>query len=187
MKPLDIKPAQGTLLISEPFLKDYYFRRSVILLAEHDENGSFGLIINKPVNIKLNEVIKDFPTFDSNLSIGGPVKTDSLFILHTLGSKIENSSKIMQGLYWGGNIDTIKSMIEDKKINNDDIRFYIGYSGWDADQLTKELKENSWVVTKAKSKKMLFESPEDLWKNELKSLGNDYAQWINYPLDPMMN
>ena len=187
MKPVDIKPAQGTLLISEPFLKDYYFRRSVILLAEHDDNGSFGLIINKRIEIKLREIIKDFPDFDANLYIGGPVKTDSLFVLHTLGNKIDNSSKIIQGLYWGGNIDTIKSMIEDKKITKEDIRFYIGYSGWDAQQLDRELKENSWVITKAKPKQLLFDAPEDMWKNMLKSMGREYASWVNYPLDPMMN
>lgn len=187
MKTLDLKPAQGTLLISEPFLRDYYFRRSVILLAEHDENGSFGLIINKPLELKLNEIVKDFPSFDANVYIGGPVKTDNLFILHTLGNKIPNSSKIIEGLYWGGEIDIIKSMIEDKKILSQNIRFYIGYSGWEANQLTRELKEHSWVVTKLKSEKILHESPTDMWKNILKSMGEDYSMWINYPLDPMMN
>ncbi len=187
MKPLDIKPAQGTLLISEPFLKDYYFRRSVILLAEHDETGSFGLIVNKPVEIKLNEIIIDFPHFEADIYIGGPVRTDSLFVLHTLGNKIEKSSKIMNGLYWGGDIDMIKSMIEDKRITKNDIRFYIGYSGWEAKQLEREMDENSWVVAKAKSNKVLFESPESMWKNMLKSMGEEYAMWVNYPLDPIMN
>jgi putative transcriptional regulator len=187
MKALDLKPAQGTLLISEPFLRDYYFRRSVVLLAEHDESGSFGLIINKPIEIKLNEIVKDFPDFDASVYIGGPVKTDNLFVLHTLGSKIPSSSKIIEGLYWGGDIDVIKSMIEDKKIHPQNIRFFIGYSGWEADQLNRELKENSWVVTKLKSEKILHESPTDMWKNILKSMGEDYSMWINYPLDPMMN
>ncbi|MFA4850932.1 MAG: YqgE/AlgH family protein [Bacteroidales bacterium] len=187
MKTTDIKPAQGSLLISEPFLKDHYFRRSVILLAEHDDKGSFGLIINKPLDIRLNEIVKDFPAFGSKLYIGGPVGTDSIFVLHTLGNKIKNSLKIIQGLYWGGDIDIIKSMIEDKKIHTEEIRFYIGYSGWDAKQLDRELEEHSWVVTKAKSDKLLFESPENMWKNILKSMGNEYAMWVNYPLDPMMN
>jgi putative transcriptional regulator len=187
MKPLDIKPAQGTLLISEPFLRDYYFRRSVILIADHDENGSFGLILNKPIDVKLNEIAKDFPPFNTNLYIGGPVKTDSLFVLHTLGNKIKNSSKIIQGLYWGGDTDMIKSMIEDNIITKENIRFFIGYSGWDAKQLDKELEEHSWVVTKSKSDKFLFEQPEDMWKNLLKSMGNEYATWINYPIDPTMN
>ena len=117
MKPSNTKPEQGTLLISEPFLRDIYFRRSVILLAEHNSEGSFGLIINKPLDIKLNEVIQDFPDFNTNVYIGGPVQTDRLFVLHTLGGKITKSRKIMEGLYWGGKIDIIKSMIEDKKIN----------------------------------------------------------------------
>lgn len=187
METHDLKPAQGALLISEPFLKDYYFRRSVILLAEHDENGSFGLIINKPLEIKINEIVKDFPEFNANVYIGGPVKTDNLFVLHTLGRKIPGSSKIMDGIYWGGDIEVIKSMIEEKKITEKEIRFYIGYSGWDANQLSRELNENSWVVTKLKTEKILRESPGEMWKNILKNMGEDYSMWINYPLDPMMN
>jgi len=182
-----IKPEQGTILISEPFLKDSYFNRSVVLLAEHNENGTFGLIINKPIEIKLNEVLKDFPYFETNLFIGGPLKTDNLFMLHTLGEQVENSSKIMHGLSWGGNIDTIKSMIEDKKITPDNIRFFIGYSGWEANQLDRELTENSWIVTKAKPNELMIKSPEILWKKIVTSLGSEYAMWANYPLDPLMN
>ena len=187
MNPADIKPAQGTLLISEPFLRDYYFRRSVILLADHDETGSFGLILNKPLDVKLNEIAKDFPEFDTKLYIGGPVNTDSLFVIHTLGNKIKNSAKIIPGIYWGGDTDMIKSIIEDHTITNENIRFYIGYSGWEAKQLDRELKEHSWVLTKSKSDKLLFEQPENMWKNLLKSMGNEYATWVNYPIDPTMN
>lgn len=187
MKPTVLQPAQGTLLISEPFLKDYYFRRSVVLLAEHDEKGSFGLIINKPLEIKINEIVKDFPLCDASVYIGGPVKTDNLFVLHTLGNKIDGSAKIMDGLYWGGDIDMIKSLIEKKRIPANDIRFYIGYSGWDPDQLNREMKENSWVVAKLKTNKILNETPTEMWKNILRNMGNDYSAWINYPVDPMMN
>ena len=101
MKNMITTPIQGALLISEPFLKDFYFRRSVVLLAEHNDDGSFGLIINKPVEVMLNEIVKDFPYFETKLFIGGPVNTDSLFILHTLGKQIKNSFQIMPGLYWG--------------------------------------------------------------------------------------
>ena len=187
MKTTDTKLEQGTLLISEPFLRDYYFSRSVILLAEHDESGSFGIILNKPVEIKLNEIITDFPHFDANLYLGGPKRTDSLFVLHTLGNRIDKSSMIMPGLYWGGDIDMIKSMIEDKLITKNDIRFYFGYSEWDAKELAHEMDENSWIVAQSKSSRVLFESPENMWKNLLKSRGDEYSMWVNYPLDPMMN
>ncbi|NTW32262.1 MAG: YqgE/AlgH family protein [Bacteroidetes bacterium] len=187
MKTSTIKPEQGSLLISEPYLRDYYFRRSVILLAEHNSDGSFGLIINKPLDIKLNEVILDFPDFNTNIYIGGPVQTDRLFILHSLGRKITESHKIMEGLYWGGKIETIKSMIEDKKISSKDIRFFIGYSGWDKSQLEKEMEALSWVVSKTKPNNFLFESPEDMWKNLLKTMGQNYAMWVYSPIDPLMN
>lgn len=187
MNASDMKPAQGTLLISEPFLKDFYFRRSVILLAEHNEEGSFGLILNKPIDIRINEIVKDFPAFDTNIYLGGPVGTDSLFVLHTMGNKISKSTRITQGLYWGGDIDVIKEMILAKAINPSDIRFYIGYAGWTANQLDRELKEKSWLVTKAKTGLMLKSSPEVLWKEILKSMGKEYAEWVNYPIDPIMN
>jgi putative transcriptional regulator len=187
MKPTNIKPAQGTLLLSEPFLKDFYFNRSVVLLAEHNEGGSFGLIINKSSEVMLNEVLIDFPPFESKLFLGGPVSTDSLFVLHTLGKKIENSFLIMPGLYWGGNMDVISSMIEAKHISPKDIRFYIGYSGWEANQLDRELTENSWVITRPNPKGLLLEPPDDMWKNYLRGLGKDYAHWVNSPPDPILN
>ena len=187
MKTPDIKPVKGTLLLSEPFLKNFYFSRSVVLLAEHNDDGSFGLIINKPINAKLNDIVIDFPVFETNLFIGGPVKTDSLFVIHTLGNRIENSFPIIPGLYWGGNMDVIKDMIEAKMISKEDIRFYIGYSGWESKQLDRELEEKAWVMTKAKSRGILFEPPEEMWGNNLKTLGKEYAQWVNYPTDPILN
>ncbi|MCD4737049.1 MAG: YqgE/AlgH family protein, partial [Bacteroidales bacterium] len=85
IKTNDTEPTKGKILISEPFLTDYYFKRSVVLLAEHNEDGSFGLILNKPVNLEFNDILKNFPTFHGQMFLGGPVKTDSLFFIHTLG------------------------------------------------------------------------------------------------------
>ena len=90
-----LKPACGRFLISEPSLQDFYFRKSVVLLAEHNDEGSFGLIVNKPVSVKLSEIVKGFPVFESPVFLGGPVKTDSLFYLHTCGEAIRESMKIM--------------------------------------------------------------------------------------------
>ncbi len=101
IKTNDIKPAKGKILISEPFLIDYYFKRSVVLLAEHNEEGTFGLIINKPVDIALSDVLHDFPEFDSPVYLGGPVKTDSLYFIHTLGDRLENSLEITRRIILG--------------------------------------------------------------------------------------
>ncbi|MCD4772228.1 MAG: YqgE/AlgH family protein [Bacteroidales bacterium] len=187
IKSNNIAPSRGKLLISEPFLNDYYFKRSVVLLAEHNEEGSFGVIMNKPVTVKFNEVIKDFPDFDAPLYLGGPVKSDSLFFVHTMGSKISNSIEIIDGLYWGGNINEIKEMIMLGVLNSNDIRFYIGYSGWESKQLESELEKNSWLVSTMNSKKLLTTEPDILWKTSLDTLGNDYKIWNNFPSDPGSN
>ncbi len=187
IKSNNIAPSRGKLLISEPFLNDYFFKRSVVLLAEHNEEGSFGIIMNKPINTKFNDIIKDFPDFDTQLYLGGPVKSDSLFFIHTLGSKISNSNEILDGLYWGGNIDEIKEMIMLGLLDKNDIRFYIGYSGWESKQLEGELEKNSWLVSAMNAKKLLTTNPDDLWKASLDTLGSEYEIWNNFPSNPEMN
>ncbi len=183
----NIKPGRGRILISEPLLMDYYFKRSVILLAEHNEEGSFGVIMNKPLSVRLNEVVKDFPHFNSEIYLGGPVQSDSLFFIHTLGEKISGSHEIIDGIYWGGEMEVVKEMISLNLINPDEIRFYIGYSGWSPNQLEEELERNSWVVSLVKANYLLKTNPGLLWKRSLEKLGEEYAMWIKYPDDPMLN
>lgn len=187
IKTNNIKPAKGKILISEPFLGDYYFKRSVVLLAEHNNEGSFGLIINKPVDIQLSDVLKDFPQFDAQVYLGGPVDTDSLYFIHTLGSQVENSMEISKGLFWGGDIEQVKEMILLGKIHPSDIKFFVGYSGWVSQQLDGELARNSWLVANIKAKTVMESDPEKLWDSVLKTLGGDYSYWTNFPSDPAMN
>ncbi len=187
IKTNNISPAKGKVLISEPFLLDYYFKRSVVLLAEHNEEGSFGLIVNKPVEWKLSKVLKGFPDFDAPVYIGGPVKTDSLFFIHTRGDIIENSMEILDGLYWGGDIEIVKELILINRITSNEIKFFVGYSGWVANQLEDELERNSWLVSKIKPQQIMKPDTENLWDDTLKQLGDDYSYWTNFPSDPAMN
>lgn len=187
IKTNNIKPSRGKILISEPLLMDYYFKRSVVLLAEHNDEGSFGVIMNKPLSVKLNEVVKDFPDFDCGIYLGGPVQSDSLFFIHTLGDKIVGSQEIIDGIYWGGEMEAIKEMIVLNLIKPDEIRFYIGYSGWSPKQLDEELVKNSWVVSLVKASYLLDTNPSALWKQSLEKLGENYSQWTKYPDDPMLN
>lgn len=181
-----IKPRQGTILISEPSLRDFFFRQSVVLLAEHNDEGSFGLIINKPIDVQLKEVLKGFPSYKLPVYLGGPVKTDSLFYLHT-NPDVDNSLLIMDGLYWGGELDIIKKKMKSKEILSDDIRFFLGYSGWSPNQLDREIEEKSWVISQTTIDEVINEHPETLWSNYLKSMGQDYAIWANFPADPTYN
>lgn len=187
IKTNNISPERGRILISEPFLYDFFFKRSVILLAEHNEEGTFGVIVNKPLKAKFNDVIRDFPKFNSRVYLGGPVQNDSLFFIHTLGDQVEGSAEILPGLYWGGDVERIKEMINLGVLQPDDIRFYIGYSGWGPQQLEDELNRNSWAVSNIGVKKLFKTKPGDLWSASLEGLGEGYAHWTNFPDDPVLN
>lgn len=183
----NIPPASGRILISEPLLQDFYFKRSVVLLADHSDEGTFGLILNKPVDVRFNDVIKGFPNFNAPLYLGGPVQTSNLYFIHTLGDLIEGSMKIQDGLYWGGDIEQVKEMMTLNQITPFNSRFFIGYSGWVGKQLDRELDENSWVVSSASTEQLIMSNPENLWRDIVRTLGKEFALWANYPPDPLLN
>jgi putative transcriptional regulator len=183
----NLKPVRGNILISEPLLADNYFKRSVVLLAEHNEEGSFGIIMNKPIDNKFNEIVSDFPEFGGQLFLGGPVSNSSLFFIHTLGDLIDNSLKIIDGLYWGGDIASVRELMLLRQINTNQIRFCIGYSGWGSKQLEDELQRNSWLVSGLPAETLMNTEPDKLWELALRKLGNEYSYWENFPLDPGLN
>lgn len=178
----------GQLLLSEPFMFDENFKRTVVLVCEHsEENGTVGLIVNKPIKLRLNEVIEDFPAFNGRLFLGGPVGTDTIQFLHNRGEIIEESIKLAENLYWGGNFDQLKSMIEKGDIAPNEVHFFLGYSGWSLGQLDEELKNNSWIITGA-TQKYIFETPADnLWKEVMKEMGGIYETMSSYPENPILN
>jgi len=178
---------KGKLLLSEPFLHDPFFKRAVILLTEHNVEGTVGFILNKPINIKLHEAIEEFPEFNGNLYMGGPVQRDSLYYIHTMGSHIGQSIEIMDGVFWGGNFETVKIMIQNGEVEESELRFFMGYAGWGKQQLEKELSNNSWVVAQGNAKSVMETNPKDLWQNIIKDFGKDYEMLSNFPEQPSMN
>ncbi len=187
IKSNNLKPKAGRLLISEPFMGDYYFGRSVVLLVEHNDEGSFGVVLNKLIEAPINDVLKGLPPFDSKIYLGGPVDTSSTFYIHSLGNKIEGSVEIGNGLYWGGDIEIIKEMILLNQLNSSNIRFFIGYSGWEANQLEGELESNSWIVSTDTNKSILNMPIKDMWKTILQNMGSIYNYWSKFPIDPGIN
>lgn len=187
MKKSIIQPNQGVLLISEPFLADSYFKRSVVLLSEHDDSGTLGFILNKPTDVNINDAVEDFPDFKSPLYFGGPVETDTLFYIHTIGAELEGAKHIVNGIYLGGNYDQLRLMIDTGKVKSNMIRFYAGYSGWDPLQLDHELEEKSWVVSECNERFTFYDDPKCLWSQVLRSMGSEYAMMANFPEDPALN
>ncbi|MCH9661554.1 MAG: YqgE/AlgH family protein [Bacteroidetes bacterium] len=185
---ISVKPTKGVLLVAEPsIIGDVSFNRSVVLLAEHNDNGSVGFILNKP----LNYCLKDFlPEVNSNLKVynGGPVEQDNLYFIHKVPELIPNSIEISNGIFWGGDFTTILGMLESNELKDDQIQFFLGYSGWSSEQLTEELEENSWVVTSNDSKNMIIGNCcESFWKEKMIEFGGDYMIWSNAPENPNYN
>ena len=182
-----IPPSKGKILISEPFLQDNYFKRSIVFLTEHTAEGTVGFVLNKPVNLHVDEVINDFPKTDALVSLGGPVNTNTLHYIHTLGDIIPNSVKVLENIYWGGDFEVVKKLIESKNLNKENIRFFLGYSGWRENQLEEELAENAWVVTEIDPFEIMTPMNKHFWKTTLKRMGKKYEIWSNFPENPQMN
>ena len=180
-------PAKGKVLISEPFLQDNYFKRAIILLTEHSKEGSVGFVLNKPVNLQASEVINDFPKTDALISLGGPVNTNTLHYIHTLGDIIPGSVKVLDNIYWSGEFEIVKRLIESGNLAKEQIRFFLGYSGWHANQLDDELAENSWVVAELNPEEIMAPISKHFWKSTLKKMGKKYEMWSNFPENPQMN
>ena len=176
------------LLISEPFLGDPNFERSVVLMCEHEAGyGSFGLVLNQTSELKLDDVLDDNIYPDIPLFIGGPVQHNTLHYFHRRPDLIDGGVEIMDGLTWGGDFEQIKRLLNSSVLSPDDIRCFIGYSGWDEGQLNDELRQDSWMVSKTSSD-FVFNTPVDqFWRSILKTMGGDFKVIANYPTDPRLN
>jgi putative transcriptional regulator len=181
------EPQKGKALVSEPFLLDNYFKRSIVLITEHNEEGTIGFVLNKPVDVNINEVVEDFPRIDADVALGGPVSTNTLHYLHTLGDIIPNSVQVLGNIYWGGDFEVIERLITSGNINRGQIRFFLGYSGWSPNQLDDELAENAWVVCDITAEEIMMPLNKHYWTNKLKGMGVKYEMWSNFPENPEMN
>ncbi|SRR5260221_8559131 len=184
---MENKPEKGKILISEPFLNDPNFKRTIILLTEHGDEGSVGFILNKPTEIKLNDALENYAEFDSQVYFGGPVQIDTLQFIHKAGDIIEGSVEIVPGLYWGGSFDSLKDKIENGILKPYDFRFFIGYSGWSEGQLMEEIKINSWIVADTKIDDIFSDEPDNLWRDILKGMGKKFAILASFPENPSVN
>lgn len=182
-----IAPEKGRLLISEPFLPDPNFERTVVLLCEHNEEGSFGFVVNKPSILKVNEVMEDIKNLEEVVFVGGPVQQDTLHFIHR-NKLVEKSTRILDGIYWGGSYENLLFLADTKQITPGEIRFFLGYSGWGPGQLESELNEDSWIVCDFVSEELLFNTdPALVWKKALSNMGGRFSVYSNYPLDPRLN
>jgi putative transcriptional regulator len=182
-----IQPGPGILLIADPFLKDPNFLRTVVFLCEHKESGSFGFVLNRKYENTLDELVPGLENLKLPVFYGGPVQIDTIHFLHQYPEEIPGSEEVIKGVYWGGDFETVITMLKSGTIDPERIRFYVGYSGWSDGQLNSELEEKSWLTVAGTRKLIFHRNYQEIWKDSLKQLGGDYEMMINFPIDPQLN
>ena len=182
-----IIPGAGVLLIADPFLKDPNFRRTVVFLCEHQNEGSFGFVLNRNYEFTLDQLMASAEGMPLPVFYGGPVQLDTIHFLHQYPEKIPGGFEVTDGIFWGGDFETAIALLKEGEIETAGIRFFIGYSGWSEGQLQDELKENAWITSMGKSKLIFHKDMNAIWKEALIDLGGEYEQLINYPNDPQLN
>jgi len=183
-----ITPRTASLLLSEPFMLDPNFQRSVVLLCAHNEEGTVGYVLNQPAVLQLGDVISDLPEATFPLFIGGPVAHDSLHFIHKCPDKLPGGADLGNGLHWGGNFEALTILAQNNQISHDEIKFFLGYSGWSPGQLDRELTENTWAVANDYNPDIvLVADHENLWKEAVVALGEKYAHVAKFPQNPMWN
>lgn len=171
----------GQILLSEPFMLDPYFRRAVVLLCEHHEQGSLGFILNKSIDVNVNDLISDFPSFEAEVFYGGPVQTDTLHYIHNVGDLLDDSMQVSKGVWWGGDFDKLKVLIASELVKPHNIRFFVGYSGWSSGQLGEEMEGGSWMTAPMDANYIFKTKPQDMWSKVMYNKGNRYEVLADMP------
>ena len=188
IKHNDLSPEKGKILISEPFLQDAYFQRSVVLLVEHNINGSMGFVLNKKTGLWVNDYFGGLENAQRMpIYLGGPVSSDHLYFIHSLGNIIPGSLQIADNLFFDGDFESLNYYILSGQPVNGKIKFFLGYSGWTENQLDGEIDKNSWLVGKSSGRNIMLAEGESFWKHSVELIGGSYLTWINYPKDPILN
>ncbi|MEZ4828010.1 MAG: YqgE/AlgH family protein [Bacteroidia bacterium] len=180
------KPSPGRFLVSEPFMHDYNFKRSVVLLVEHNSLGSMGFVMNRQLNVAISEVVEGMPALESPVLMGGPVEQSTLHFIHRMAD-LPGAKPVCNGIYWGGDFEDLKRKTTLGQVAPADVLFFVGYSGWGPNQLEQELERKSWIIAPEAPGVVFQPDHSDLWRQVLQSMGTKYRVISNYPVDPRMN
>jgi len=183
-----LPPKKGRILISQPLLNDGIFARSIVLITEHNQNGTIGFVLNKLAGYTLREIFPEFKGIKLPVYIGGPVSTNSLHFIYKYNKPLPNSHHIIEDLYWNGNLKELKEYLYNNIFNETNIKFFIGYSGWAKGQLKQELENSFWIVNDIYDLNSIFtEDYRNMWKRNVIRLEKKYHFWLNVPLNPQLN
>ncbi len=183
--------APGALLVSVPQMLDPNFMHSVVVMVEHGEEGALGLVVNHPTDVRLGDLVEGHPLldgFDFPVHSGGPVGRESLQFLHRLPDVIGGGLELDEGLYLGGRIEDLAEGLASGLATTERLRFFVGYSGWEAGQLEEEFDGGSWVPAPPNPELCLHaDQGEPLWRLALQGLGDAGRTLSQLPPDVTWN
>jgi len=180
----------GSILIATPKLLDRNFRRSVILVCDHDEEGTLGLILNRPLEVPLSEVLSTLAQDDGGsrwIRLGGPMETSRLLAVRRGRNADEPVMELSGGLNFPKDLECTVDLLKSGIVDSGDYFFFLGYAGWGSNQLGGELAEGSWVVADGDADLLFENKAPEMWGVALRRLGGGYALWAEMPLDPELN
>jgi putative transcriptional regulator len=179
----------GQLLVATPETGGEVFRRSVVLVLHHDEEGAHGVVLNRPIEAAVDAVLpgwEDHVTKPATLFQGGPVGLDSALGLVTVPGSVEEPMGVR--LLFGGiglvDLD-VPPLVVVPEIAG--LRIFAGYSGWSAGQLEEEVRQGGWYVVDAEARDAFSAEPEVLWREVLRRQRGNLALVASFPDDPSMN
>lgn len=179
---------KGSFLIATPDIEAGLFFRAVILVCEHNSSGSFGLIINKSIDLELPEEILDMQEVVNprvGVRAGGPVQPNQMMLLHSSDQIADQTLKICDGVYLGGDLPFLQEAVSDPDGPN--LLLCFGYAGWASGQLEREFTEGGWFLSKASAHHLFETTPERLWQLLLREMGGKYATLSMIPEDLSLN
>lgn len=179
---------KGTLLIASPEVDSGIFFRAVVLVCEHGANGSFGLVVNKPLQIELPEELLNIHQLANphvDMRAGGPVQTNQMMLLHTGSQAAQQTLQICDGVFLGGDLQFLQEALSDTQGPN--IYLCFGYAGWGGGQLEREFLDGGWFLHPASSKYVFQLSADKMWPSLLREMGGKYATLSMIPEDLSVN
>lgn len=159
----NLQPATGKLLVATEVVQGEIFAKTVILLLHYDDNGAMGLVINRPTDIEPGELVDDaaaFSGYSGTLYWGGPVQMDSLRALLLSDTPPKGAEAIVGSVH----LVHIDEELLEEPADRANLRYFIGYAGWGAGQLDREMERGSWHIVPATDEIVFAEDPRALWK-----------------------
>ena len=167
---------------------DPNFMHTVILVCEHAAEGTFGLVLNRPMPVLVADLDATMPLLRGRRDpvwAGGPVSTSELHVVHRVDGEIPGAMTIADGVRFGGDPAVLHSALS--AAPDAQVRFIVGYAGWGAGQLDAEMAEGSWIVVPATAKRVFDDRPDTLWRRVLRAEGGTVAELADVPPDPSWN